>query len=206
MSFRKEEKIVLNYVNYINIKNFIKKNKGNTLFPERNIKSIYFDNIENKMFLDSEEGILPRKKIRVRTYPNFNNQWYLEKKINSVEGKFKKSIKINNNLLNDYLKQGIYDSTYGNCFPNLIVEYSREYFQIENIRITLDKSVVYKSFLNNKTINKNNQIIVEFKTNNLNKLQLFNGEIPFQFIRMSKYCEAFTELFNPPYFYREKLN
>ena len=54
MSFRKEEKIVLNYVNYINIKNFIKKNKGNTLFPERNIKSIYFDNIENKMFLDSE--------------------------------------------------------------------------------------------------------------------------------------------------------
>lgn len=206
MSFRKEEKIILSSVNYIEIRNLIKKFEGKMIFPPRIIKSIYFENHDYKMFRDSEEGVIPRKKIRLRTYPNVQkNIWSLEHKINSAEGKFKKSLKVNSHFFKKYLKQGILDKVYGSCFPNLIVQYSREYFQIKDIRITLDKNIYYKSFMSNKMVRKNDKLIIEFKTTNLENIEMFNGEIPFQFSRMSKYCDAFNELFNPPFLYRERL-
>ena len=49
--------------------------------------------ISNKnfdLFRDSEEGLLPRKKIRIRNYPNSEDKKnYLEIKYSSVEGRFK---------------------------------------------------------------------------------------------------------------------
>ena len=43
------------------------------------------------MYLDSEDGCLPRKKIRVRTYPENKNdsEYFFETKISSVEGRYK---------------------------------------------------------------------------------------------------------------------
>ena len=206
MSFRKEEKIILSSVNYIKIKNLIKKFDGKSIYPKRIIKSIYFENSENQMYKDSEEGVVPRKKIRLRTYPEKKiDSWSLEYKINSAESKFKRALKVNSAIFEKYLQKGVYDKIYGNCFPNLVVEYSREYFQIKDIRITIDQNIFYKSYISNKKINKNDKLIIEFKTNNVNKIEMFNGEIPFQFSRMSKYCEAFNELFNPPYNYRERM-
>ena len=69
----------------------------------------------------------------------------------------------------------------------------------------LDKNIYYKSFISNKMVRKNDKLIIEFKTTNLENIEMFNGEIPFQFSRMSKYCDAFNELFNPPFLYRERL-
>ena len=40
----------------------INKCNGNEIYKQRKISSIYFDNKNQDMFLDSEEGILPRKK------------------------------------------------------------------------------------------------------------------------------------------------
>ena len=51
--------------------------------------SIYFDNRTLDMFSDSEEGNLPRKKIRLRSYPPNSNKKNLEIKISSIEGRFK---------------------------------------------------------------------------------------------------------------------
>ena len=51
------------------------------------------------MYLDSEDGCLPRKKIRIRFYPNQNSGFNLETKISSVEGRFKSSKKIDKNKL-----------------------------------------------------------------------------------------------------------
>ena len=100
MSFRKEEKVILHRSDYSKLKNLILSSNGEMMYPKRQIKSIYFDNNKNKIFIDSEEGCLPRKKLRIRTYPkkNTNTEWYFEKKINSVEGKFKTSNKINNEV------------------------------------------------------------------------------------------------------------
>ena len=44
--------------------------KINKLYPSRIINSIYFDTINLDFFHDSEEGISPRKKVRVRYYNN----------------------------------------------------------------------------------------------------------------------------------------
>ncbi len=206
MSFRKEEKIILARVNYIEIRNLIKKMNGKSIFPKRRIRSIYFENSKYKMFKDSEEGVVPRKKIRLRNYPDEDKKsWCLEYKINSAEGKYKKTLETNLNNFNNYLKKGIYDNIYGNCFPNLIIEYTREYYQIKDVRITLDQNIYYKSYFNNNKIKKNDKLIIEFKTKNTNNIEMFNGEIPFRFTRMSKYCEAFTELYDPIHFYREKF-
>ena len=42
------------------------------------------------MYNDSIEGLLPRKKIRIRQYPNDDDKkFYLEIKNSSVEGRFK---------------------------------------------------------------------------------------------------------------------
>ena len=63
------------------------------LYPERKIISLYYDNINNQMFKDSIEGVLPRKKIRIRFYPNdIKKKFSLETKISSFEGRFKKTI------------------------------------------------------------------------------------------------------------------
>ena len=69
MSFRLEEKIKLHISDKIKLKNLITKNFGKELYPKRKISSIYFDNKYLDMYKDSEEGTIPRKKIRIRSYP-----------------------------------------------------------------------------------------------------------------------------------------
>ena len=100
MSFRVEKKYLLNNKNLPKFYNFLKKKNFKKLYPDRQIYSYYFDNSENKMHVDSEEGLTPRKKIRLRWYNNFlpKKNLLLEKKINSVEGRFKLSNNIDLNL------------------------------------------------------------------------------------------------------------
>ena len=40
------------------------------LYPQRMITSIYYDTKNIKYFNDSEEGIIPRRKVRIRSYDN----------------------------------------------------------------------------------------------------------------------------------------
>ena len=97
MSFRFEEKTLFHISDYLKLKTFIFNSSGVELYPKRKISSLYFDNHENNMYLDSEDGCLPRKKIRIRTYPENKNdsQYFFETKISSVEGRYKIVNKIN---------------------------------------------------------------------------------------------------------------
>ena len=59
------------------------------LYKGRLVNSCYLDTYDLRMFSESDEGILPRKKIRFRWYENeeiFNK----EIKISSIEGRFKR--------------------------------------------------------------------------------------------------------------------
>ena len=90
MSFRIEEKLLINNLQIFQFKEFLFKNNAKILFPERKISSLYFDNSNAAMYKDSVEGTIPRKKIRIRNYPGSDdNSLYLEIKISSVEGRFK---------------------------------------------------------------------------------------------------------------------
>ena len=196
MSFRIEEKVVLHISDYAKIKNLIKKNTNNSiLYPKRKISSLYFDNNKNDMFYDSEEGSLPRKKIRLRTYPVENNkQFYLEEKISSTEGKYKKNKAISFTQSNLFIKQGIFDNNYSNCFPKLWVTYEREYLFYLNCRITLDQSLEFQMPNNKHTLKVYDKLILEIKSKNL-ETDIFDGKLPFERSRFSKYCEGFRKLY-----------
>ena len=70
MSFRIEEKILVEKNQTIDFKKIYHKMSLKKLYASRIIKSLYFENANNEMYKDSIEGCLPRKKIRVRNYPN----------------------------------------------------------------------------------------------------------------------------------------
>ena len=116
-----------------------------TLFEPRLINSVYFDTVNLNMFNDSEEGVLLRKKVRIRWY-NDSKVFTLENKISSIEGRFKKTSKLENNISeNILLTRNRIDSQYGQIRPILKVSYKRAYFMFENMRITFDRDISYQS-------------------------------------------------------------
>ena len=196
MSFRKEIKSTLSKSKLNYLLKWIKKNGGTLLYPERIINSVYFDNSNLNMFHESVEGILPRKKIRLRLYKNenlvsnFTKKSYLEYKISSVEGRFKISKKTSKEFANTIF---IYDKNYGICEPKLNVIYKRSYYKIKNIRLTVDREITYKrikfkKILPYKIKDVLNVVELKFKDANFNK-EILNF-FPFQYNRFSKYCRG----------------
>ena len=194
MSFRIEEKLFFKSENIFEFRKFLSKESAKILYTKRVIKSLYFDNLKLDMYKDSIEGSVPRKKIRVRNYPNADDKnYYLETKISSVEGRFKTRKIITKDEFEDLKKRGILDNIYGTCLPNLYVTYEREYAKINDVRISIDKNISYENFLTNQVYNDSNSI-VELKTSILKNLDELIKTFPFQKIRFSKYCFAVEKL------------
>ena len=88
---RHERKFVFNGNKKLNL--FIALVKSNFFFrnhhPSRQVNSIYFDTPKLDFYTASEEGILPRKKIRIRWYNENTNKVFKETKISSIEGRYK---------------------------------------------------------------------------------------------------------------------
>ena len=81
MSFRIEEKLLIDKSQLIEFKEHLFK-KAKPIHKPRIVKSLYFENTNKEMYNDSIEGLLPRKKIRVRNYPETSDKaFYLENKI-----------------------------------------------------------------------------------------------------------------------------
>ena len=89
MSFRIEEKLFIKKNFISDFKKFISSKSSEKIYDPRIIESLYFDNKNFEMYKDSLEGLTPRKKIRIRYYPEQNGELFFEKKISSVEGRFK---------------------------------------------------------------------------------------------------------------------
>ena len=68
MSFRKEKKYKLTASDQKILKNNLINKGMKLLYPKREINSIYLDTKSLDFYLNSEEGVLPRKKIRIRWY------------------------------------------------------------------------------------------------------------------------------------------
>ena len=187
MSFRIEEKILVNENDNFLVKKFLKLNSAKKLYNSRVVKSLYFDNNSFDMFQNSEEGIVPRKKIRIRSYPKFNNKFFLEIKISSVEGRFKKSNEISDTQCLELIKNGIFDKQYGHCKPKIYVKYLREYYIMKNTRITYDKDIEYLN-VQQRILGKENSRVLELKPNKDKNTDELFLEFPFSRIRYSKYC------------------
>ena len=190
MSFRTEEKLYIRQENLIDFKKFIFNRSGKKIHKPRKIKSLYFDNSNLDMYNDSVEGIVPRKKIRIRNYPNSEDKKnYLEIKYSSVEGRFKTRKIIDNKTVDFYKRAGCFDNKYGVCMPNFYVTYDREYMIIDDVRISIDKNIKYENFKTNY-YQKEKNCIIELKTSADKDSDKLVNLFPFQRIRFSKYCFA----------------
>ena len=139
--------------------------------------------------------MVPRKKIRVRNYPQNNDtKIYLEVKNSSVEGRFKTRKIINNRYYKDLKSNGIFDTQYGPCKPILYVKYNREYFLIKDVRISIDTNITFKSFTTNYEI-RDDRIIAELKTSINKDFDELMEDFPLQRIRFSKYSFGVEKLF-----------
>ena len=194
MSYRIEQKLLIDNSKIIDFKSFLVKKNAKQLFQKRIIKSLYFDNHNYDMYNDSIEGLTPRKKIRIRNYPNTKDvDYYLETKISSVEGRFKTRKLLDAKKNNSLIKNGLIDSQYGLCTPCLFVSYEREYFKINDVRISVDNNINYKLY-SKKTITKDINSIVEIKTSIKKNIDKLSEDFPFQKIRFSKYCNAVEKI------------
>ena len=200
MSFRSENKFIINKNKIFEFKQWLVKNNYSQLFPKRKINSVYFDNKDLTIYKDSIEGTVPRKKIRIRTYSNEffkdTNIFNYEIKISSVEGRYKiskKFIKDINNIFN-----GIFDNQYGMCYPILNVVYEREYYIQNKSRITIDTNIKYHS-INGKILSKHHSLdhnfVVEDKTKYLNDSFLLES-FSFENKRFSKYSNGIDKVQN----------
>ena len=145
MTFRIEEKLLIIPENKFLFFKWLKENNAKKLFSDRVVSSTYFDNDKLSMFCDTEEGIVPRKKLRLRSYslkPHATTKTYLETKITSAEGRYK--ISNPTTYAKKYLKYGIFDKDYGACFPKIRITYLRSYYSIKNVRLTFDRNINYR--------------------------------------------------------------
>ena len=196
MSFRIEEKLYIRKENLLEFKAHLFKNLAKELHHPRIIKSLYFENKNLDMFNDSIEGLTPRKKIRIRNYPNEKDtKFYLEIKNSAVEGRFKTRNVINDKEFSEKKSYGILDNQYGTCFPKLYVSYLREYFLLDNVRISIDENIEYADYSTNLHFNDQN-IIVELKTSIKKNLNELIEDFSMQRIRFSKYCLGVENLYN----------
>lgn len=122
------------------------------------IRSLYFDDVNNKALHDKLAGTINRAKYRIRTYNRTGDVIHLEKKIKHDSYIAKKKVRLTMEqyraMLNgDYealynpdvpLLMDVYDQMKNRLLrPKVIVEYTREAFTAEtgNVRITFDKNL-----------------------------------------------------------------
>ena len=191
MSFRKEKKIRLSYGDFFKIQNEMINRGFIELHPTRIVNSLYFDNENLSFFVDSEEGVLPRKKIRVRWYDDDFN-FTKETKISSIEGRFK-STKSSLDLTNlkDLYGSEFFDKSYGRLKPKLYVSYEREYLKLNTIRLTFDKNITYKFYKTNFEFKlRDNECVMEIKVSENCSDDYINKLIVYPTSRFSKYSRG----------------
>lgn len=133
------------------------------------IRSVYFDNFDNKVLNEKKEGFIKRDKFRVRLYDHNINFINLEKKSKQNNMTFKQKCKItaeeyekmrmghiswmendSRQLIRDlFIQMNLFQLK-----PVTVVDYEREVFIYEygNVRVTFDSSI-RTSFRNNDVLN-----------------------------------------------------
>ena len=198
MSFRIEKKFVLDPRKYEMFVNYLYNLKANQIHEKRTVFSTYYDNDYHTSYRNSEEGITPRKKMRIRSYNsyNHNSKSKFELKISAETNRFKKIEKFkNDNDVQKLLLKGYLDQSYGFCKPVINVSYEREYFLIDKCRITIDKHIQYWSYRFNKRKFQEPLNIVEFKSEIDNEININNNILSNSTSRFSKYCRGMNQVF-----------
>lgn len=152
------------------------------------IKSLYFDDLDNNSYFEKLNGVLYRKKYRIRIYNDNYEKILLERKFKHnnltskdnilisseiyskiIEGKIDEISLEENNLLSEFIGE----IKAKRLVPSVIVKYKRLAFTypISNIRITFDENIAgeganYDLFLkdaSNFKVLEPNEVVLEVK-------------------------------------------
>lgn len=161
MKFRHEIKTEINQCDALVLKNWLKEVMSPDSYSENGkylVRSLYFDNLEDKALREKTDGVNYREKFRLRIYNNDSSLIKLEKKskINGLclkrseviskdvaemlsVGNFEKIEKDASELLWDF---SFKSSMYG-LIPKTVVDYEREAFVFKagNTRVTVDSNI-----------------------------------------------------------------
>lgn len=192
---RHEVKVFITLSDYISIKNRLKnfatldKNAGdNGIY---HIRSLYFDNFNDKALMEKISGFNNREKFRIRFYNHNHSFIRLEKKSKSNGLCYKSSalltkeecekilngdIEFLKNSNKDVLNEFYCKLKYQCLKPKTIVDYTREayIFNTGNIRITVDRNIksglystnIFDPNLPTLGLVNDNPIILEIKYDN----------------------------------------
>lgn len=191
MSFRKEKKFRVTIPDLHAFKTQLLNLGMSAIYEPRIINSTYFDTSSLSMFFDSEEGNVPRKKIRVRWY-NDEQKYIFEKKISSIEGRHK-TTDILEDIVSDseILNKQFFDALYGSVAPTLIVRYERSYFSFRSMRITFDDNITYRTKKTDfNRIYYDPERVIEIKVPNNCPDDYIENQIPYANSRFSKYSRG----------------
>ena len=191
MSFRKEKKYKLTVSDQKILKNNLINKGMKLLYPKREINSIYLDTKSLDFYLNSEEGVLPRKKIRIRWYNTDLKKVSKETKISSIEGRYKVSEPFFNTkkiFNNDFQ---LIDNEYGILKPQILITYIREYFIFNELRLTFDSNIQYKDISSLSGLNiKDKECVMEIKVNFKTNDDYIEKIIEYPISRFSKYSRS----------------
>ena len=191
MILRKAKKYRLSLHEFYSIKNKLLESGMSKLFEKRRINSLYYDTDLLDMYFHSEEGVLPRKKIRLRWYQSSKNA-HLETKISSIEGR-SKTVNSSGQLVANNFPNEITDQVYGVIKPSLLVTYIREYYTFNNMRITFDASISYQNKRILSLVNfLDSERVMEIKIGNDISDDYVETFIPYSTTRFSKYTRGLS--------------
>ena len=107
--------------------------------------------------------------------------------------------KINYESFMQMVDNGVIDALYGSCFPKCFISYTREYYAFEEIRVTIDKNLIYRSYLDDELYFNDDEFVFEIKTSADKNLLELSNKFRFLVSRFSKYERAINALFNLQY-------
>lgn len=192
---RHEMKVFINYSDYISIKsrlkNFAKLDKNASENGVYHIRSLYFDNFNDKSLMEKINGFNNREKFRIRFYNHNHSFIKLEKKSKANGLCYKSSVQLTKEecgkILNgniEFLKDSniavlkeFYCKLKYQCLKSkTIVDYTREayIFNAGNVRITIDRNIksglystsIFDPELPTLGLINDNPIILEIKYDN----------------------------------------
>jgi len=189
MSFRKEKKYKLTSSDLNILKDSLIKKGMEPLYEPRQINSLYYDTELKDMFYNSEEGVLPRKKVRIRWYKD-TKEANIEVKTSSIEGRFKITNTQGYDSIEKFPKV-LMDQLYGVLTPSMLISYTREYYSFYNMRITFDSSINYLNYrLPVKSTFEDPERVMEIKVGIDIEDDFIEKYIPYPTSRFSKYSRG----------------
>jgi len=159
--YRHELKFLINQYHYMVLRERLKyifKTDANATKNEYHVRSLYFDDMFKSAYRTKGDGVLDRKKLRIRIYDFKDDLIKLEKKEKHDQFVCKTVQTIDKEMVNKIIKGNMYDyQIKGQTLldewvfrmrnqdlrPSVIVDYNRETFIMEpgNVRITFDKNL-----------------------------------------------------------------